>query len=1014
MAQNHKELKGWKIIVKDEFGQVVTDTNKRASRRSGKVNVQLQRESDGLIFSRGSNILVNEESSKENNDADNDNTETDLNDPSRYSVYLVGDIRLNTTSHIVEVWAYSYLRHFELDPIAYYKQLHPELTDLNDGTLLKKFEEETDPNEIYLTVEYYELPLYKIVDIATVINGGESWSKLKSTPNFDENKNFFVNYSCNPDSSCIKRINYNNIQNFAKGLTAKEFEQYLKNLSSPKNKKSNQETNSSNQIKRHLDVNENLNKISKLSIKEPKIKKIKSELNANDKISVDNIEITNGSDDSNSIGNESRSASDPGDNSEESGNESNFSDDPEASSDEGLDTDEGEIDSDSDDHIDEEEEIEEEEEDDDFVARRSNRRDLRFISSNGQKTSRSSLSESGTKKRVTRGRPKKIKEESDIDLSRSSHKSSKLFEPVGRYTDKNPIVRKFTKRNVVRAKKKYTPFSKRFKSIKDIPDLTKLAEFNQSSTDLQISQLEDKLKAPKGHEVVETIFSKVKRQLNSTNSREEIVKSTNFTNYLPGRENEYASIYLSLYSALQSTSATTIYIAGTPGVGKTLTVREVIKELHTSMIQNELPKFQYVEINGLKMVKPTDSYEVLWNKISGEQLTWGAAMESLEFYFNKVPKNKKRPIILLLDELDALVNKSQDIMYNFFNWTTYENAQLIVLAVANTMDLPEKELGNKVSSRIGFTRIMFTGYTYEELNTIIHFRLKGLNNSSFYVNMDTGHSHLIPEEEGEGDEEVDENDTVIEKKKYLPANVKKVRLRMSDDAIEIASRKVASVSGDARRALKICKRATEIAEQHYMARHGFGYDGDRLLQEEKEAEQRDISENGKVTDKLKEIEYDSEGNEIQTVRIFHIMKALNEIINSPSIQYISDSSFTIKLFLYAFLNLVKKTGTQEHQVGNIVDEIELVMHVNNGNKYMKELYSMLYHLGGKQGDSKSIKDGNIQLRILSWDYFVSCLVDSGIITKQTMRNERVSLIKLQIPTEDVQRALDKDVILKSL
>ena len=187
----------------------------------------------------------------------------------------------------------------------------------------------------------------------------------------------------------------------------------------------------------------------------------------------------------------------------------------------------------------------------------------------------------------------------------------------------------------------------------------------------------------------------------------------------------------SVYSAIESSSATTVYVAGTPGVGKTLTVREVIKDLMASAKQEELPKFQYVEINGLKMVKPTDSYEVLWNKISGERLTWGASMESLEFYFNKVPKGKKYPIVVLLDELDALVTKNQEIMYNFFNWTTYQNAKLIVIAVANTMDLPERQLGNKVSSRIGFTRIMFTGYTHEELKNIIEFRLSGFNDTYF-------------------------------------------------------------------------------------------------------------------------------------------------------------------------------------------------------------------------------------------------------------------------------------------
>lgn len=152
------------------------------------------------------------------------------------------------------------------------------------------------------------------------------------------------------------------------------------------------------------------------------------------------------------------------------------------------------------------------------------------------------------------------------------------------------------------------------------------------------SRFENKLKTTQKHQIVETIFSKVKKQLNSSYVKEEILKSANFQDYLPARENEFASIYLSAYSAIESDSATTIYVAGTPGVGKTLTVREVVKELLSSSAQREIPDFLYVEINGLKMVKPTDCYETLWNKVSGERLTWAASMESLEFYFKRVPK----------------------------------------------------------------------------------------------------------------------------------------------------------------------------------------------------------------------------------------------------------------------------------------------------------------------------------------------------------------------------------------
>jgi len=79
------------------------------------------------------------------------------------------------------------------------------------------------------------------------------------------------------------------------------------------------------------------------------------------------------------------------------------------------------------------------------------------------------------------------------------------------------------------------------------------------------------------------------------------------------------------------------------------------------------------------------------------------------------------------------------------------------------MDLPERLLP-RVCSRLGLTRIIFSSYNREQLEIIITSRLKGLN-------------------------------------------------CFSKDAIEFLARKIATVSGDARRALQICIRATEIAEQ---------------------------------------------------------------------------------------------------------------------------------------------------------------------------------------------------------
>ncbi len=57
--------------------------------------------------------------------------------------------------------------------------------------------------------------------------------------------------------------------------------------------------------------------------------------------------------------------------------------------------------------------------------------------------------------------------------------------------------------------------------------------------------------------------------------------------------------------------------------------------------------------------------------------------------------------IVLMDELDQLVTNKQDVVYNFFNWPTLAGSKLVVIAVANTMDLPERVMSGRVRSRLG-------------------------------------------------------------------------------------------------------------------------------------------------------------------------------------------------------------------------------------------------------------------------------------------------------------------------
>lgn len=80
---------------------------------------------------------------------------------------------------------------------------------------------------------------------------------------------------------------------------------------------------------------------------------------------------------------------------------------------------------------------------------------------------------------------------------------------------------------------------------------------------------------------------------------------------------------------------------------------------------------------------------------------------------------------MLLDEIDQLWTRKQEVMYNLFDWPTHKHARLVLVAVANTMDLPERVLAHRVSSRLGLTRLTFPPYTRQQLVEILKARVQG-------------------------------------------------------------------------------------------------------------------------------------------------------------------------------------------------------------------------------------------------------------------------------------------------
>ena len=235
---------------------------------------------------------------------------------------------------------------------------------------------------------------------------------------------------------------------------------------------------------------------------------------------------------------------------------------------------------------------------------------------------------------------------------------------------------------------------------------------------------------------------------------------------------------------------------------------------------------------------------------------------------------------------------------------------------------------------LGLTRITFPGYNHEQLMKIIQSRLEGVS-----------------------------------------GNI------VDPDAIQFASRKVAAVSGDARRALDICRRAVELAESDVQgdpttpSKTGRGADGTPAK-----------PKSGRVT-------------------IATIKKAINEATTNPIQQHLRGLPLMSKLLLAALLLRIRRTGLAETTFGETLDEI------HRTNLRAPPSNPGLAHLlpsGARAGQARDTsRPGHIHTAAME-------LVAAGIVNLEAQRADRSSKLRLAIADDEVKMALRDDAELRLL
>ncbi|XP_069399509.1 cell division control protein 6 homolog [Ovis canadensis] len=240
------------------------------------------------------------------------------------------------------------------------------------------------------------------------------------------------------------------------------------------------------------------------------------------------------------------------------------------------------------------------------------------------------------------------------------------------------------------------------------------------------------------------------------------VLTTAVPDQLPAREKEMDVIRNFLREHICGKKAGSLYLSGAPGTGKTACLSRILQDL-----KKELKGFKTIVLNCMSLRSAQAVFPAIAQEICQEEVSRPAGKDMMRKLENHMTAEKGPMIVLVLDEMDQLDSRGQDVLYTLFEWPWLSNSRLVLIGIANTLDLTDRILPRlQAREKCKPQLLNFPPYTKNQIATILQDRL----NQAF-------------------------NDQVLD-----------------NAAIQFCARKVSAVSGDVRKALDICRRAIEIVE----------------------------------------------------------------------------------------------------------------------------------------------------------------------------------------------------------
>jgi cell division control protein 6 len=229
---------------------------------------------------------------------------------------------------------------------------------------------------------------------------------------------------------------------------------------------------------------------------------------------------------------------------------------------------------------------------------------------------------------------------------------------------------------------------------------------------------------------------------------------------MPGRQKELDELKGFILGHVDKGTSGTLYISGPPGTGKTASLNLILEDPKISAEISQV----YVNCTSIK------SSGSIFSRIA-KDLGVKSGGNSEKDYISAVEKHLQRPhktILLVLDEIDQLESKRQSVLYTIFEWPAIPNSRVILVGIANALDLTDRILPRlQARCELKPQLMHFAPYTKQQLVEIFTSRLR-----------DAGVLDIF-----------------------------------SPVALQMLAGKVAAVSGDVRRALDIGRRVVELVDK---------------------------------------------------------------------------------------------------------------------------------------------------------------------------------------------------------